>query len=557
MKIFEGRNRSVAVFFVAVLVTVSMSAYSSLTSNDRYFQIVKNLDIFATLFKEVNTYYVDEVNPNELIKVGIDAMLNSLDPYTDYIPEDDIEAYMTMTTGEYGGIGALVDNKDGINTITMPYKGSPAYKAGLKIGDQILAVNGIDLRGKDSDDISKLLKGASSSELEMRIKRPFVEEEFTVNVKREKITLDNVPYFGMITEDVGYVRLSDFTTKAGKEVASAVKKLRGQGANKMILDLRGNPGGLLDEAIRVSNVFVEKGRDIVSTRGKLETWTKSYKSQMDAVDTEMPLVVLIDNGSASASEIVSGVMQDYDRGVLVGRRTFGKGLVQQTRPLAYNSQLKVTTAKYYIPSGRCIQAIDYSDRNPDGSVGKIPDSLKTAFKTARGRTVFDGGGLTPDIKVEPEAYSPISFSLLKNDLIFHYATKYAFENPEIEEAISFALTDQEYQEFVDWLSGKDYNYITEVEKSVKRLVASAKKEKYYGEIEKQILDLQTVTLHNKSSDLINFKKEIKTILEQEIVSRYYLQEGAIESTFREDADIIMAVQVLQDSERYSEILATK
>ncbi|MFZ9044637.1 MAG: S41 family peptidase [Cyclobacteriaceae bacterium] len=557
MKIFEGRNRSVAVFFVAVLVTVSMSAYSSLTNNDRYFQIVKNLDIFATLFKEVNTYYVDEVNPNELIKVGIDAMLNSLDPYTDYIPEDDIEAYMTMTTGEYGGIGALVDNKDGINTITMPYKGSPAYKAGLKIGDQILAVNGIDLRGKDSDDISKLLKGASSSELEMRIKRPFVEEEFTVNVKREKITLDNVPYFGMITEDVGYVRLSDFTTKAGKEVASAVKKLRGQGANKMILDLRGNPGGLLDEAIRVSNVFVEKGRDIVSTRGKLETWTKSYKSQMDAVDTEMPLVVLIDNGSASASEIVSGVMQDYDRGVLVGRRTFGKGLVQQTRPLAYNSQLKVTTAKYYIPSGRCIQAIDYSDRNPDGSVGKIPDSLKTAFKTARGRTVFDGGGLTPDIKVEPEAYSPISFSLLRNDLIFHYATKYAFENPEIEEAISFALTDQEYQEFVDWLSGKDYNYITEVEKSVKRLVASAKKEKYYGEIEKQILDLQTVTLHNKSSDLINFKKEIKTILEQEIVSRYYLQEGAIESTFREDADIIMAVQVLQDSERYSEILATK
>ena len=557
MKIFEGRNRSVAVFFVAVLVTVSMSAYSSLTNNDRYFQIVKNLDIFATLFKEVNTYYVDEVNPNELIKVGIDAMLNSLDPYTDYIPEDDIEAYMTMTTGEYGGIGALVDNKDGINTITMPYKGSPAYKAGLKIGDQILAVNGIDLRGKDSDDISKLLKGASSSELEMRIKRPFVEEEFTVNVKREKITLDNVPYFGMITEDVGYVRLSDFTTKAGKEVASAVKKLRGQGANKMILDLRGNPGGLLDEAIRVSNVFVEKGRDIVSTRGKLETWTKSYKSQMDAVDTEMPLVVLIDNGSASASEIVSGVMQDYDRGVLVGRRTFGKGLVQQTRPLAYNSQLKVTTAKYYIPSGRCIQAIDYSDRNPDGSVGKIPDSLKTAFKTARGRTVFDGGGLTPDIKVEPEAYSPISFSLLRNDLIFHYATKYAFENPEIEEAISFALTDQEYQEFVDWLSGKDYNYITEVEKSVERLVASAKKEKYYGEIEKQILDLQTVTLHNKSSDLINFKKEIKTILEQEIVSRYYLQEGAIESTFREDADIIMAVQVLQDSERYSEILATK
>lgn len=557
MKISGGKKRQVYIFSMAILITLSLSAYTSLTSNDRYFQIVKNLDIFATLFKEVNTYYVDEVNPNELIKVGIDAMLNSLDPYTDYIPEDDIEAYMTMTTGEYGGIGALVDNKDGINTVTMPYKDSPAFKAGLRIGDQILSINGIDLSDKDSDDILELLKGASTSQIEMRIKRPFVEEEFTVNLKREKITVDNVPYFGMVDDEVGYVRLSDFTTKAGKEVANAVKKLKNQGASKMILDLRGNPGGLLDEAIKVSNVFVEKGKEIVSTKGKLETWTKSYESQMDAVDTQMPLVVLIDNGSASASEIVSGVMQDYDRGVLIGRRTFGKGLVQQTRPLAYNSQLKVTTAKYYIPSGRCIQAIDYSNRNPDGSVGKIPDSLKTEFKTTRGRVVFDGGGLSPDIEVEPEAYPPISFSLLRNDLIFHYATKYAFENPEIGDAISFSLSDDEYQAFVDWLSDKEYDYTTEVEKTMERLIASAKKEKYYADIEKQIQDLKEATLHNKSSDLINFKKEVKVILEQEIASRYYFQEGAIESTFREDADIIAAVEVLRDSERYNDILANK
>lgn len=555
MKIPVGRKRQVTIIVAALALTITLSAFNSLANNDRYFQIVKNLDIFATLFKEVNTYYVDEVNPNELIKVGIDAMLNSLDPYTDYIPEDDIEAYMTMTTGEYGGIGALVDNKDGINTVTMPYKNSPAFKAGLRIGDQILSINGVDLMGKDSDDISKLLKGASSSQIEMRIKRPFQEEEINVTVKREKITVDNVPYYGMVNETVGYIRLSDFTTKAGKEVGAAVKKLKNEGATKMILDLRGNPGGLLDEAIKVSNVFVEKGKDIVSTKGKLETWTKQYKSQMDAVDTEIPLAVLIDNGSASASEIVSGVMQDYDRGVLIGRRTFGKGLVQQTRPLAYNSQLKVTTAKYYIPSGRCIQAIDYSHRNPDGSVGKIPDSLKSEFKTLAGRAVFDGGGLEPDVEIDPQGYSPISYSLLQNDLIFHYATKYAFEHPQISDPISFSLTEQEYNSFVTWLEDKEYNYTTQVEKSVERLIASAKKEKYYADIEQQILDLKKATLHNKTSDLMNFKMEVKTILEQEIASRYYLQEGAIESTFQEDLDILTAVEVLQDTERYQSILA--
>lgn len=554
MNSFRARKKQLIVLTVVTILFLSLSAYNSIANSDRYFQIVKNLDIFATLFKEVNTYYVDEINPNELMKVGIDAMLNSLDPYTDYIPEDDIEEYMTMTTGEYGGIGALVDKKDGINTITMPFEDSPAQKAGLKIADQILSINGIDLKGKNSDDISKLLKGASSSQIEMVIKRPFVDDPFTVTVKREKITVNNVPYFGMINDDIGYVRLSDFTTKAGKEVAAAVKNLKTEGATGVILDLRGNPGGLLDEAIKVSNVFVEKGKEIVSTRGKLETWTKSYESEMDAVDTEIPLAVLIDNGSASASEIVSGVMQDYDRGVLIGRQTFGKGLVQQTRPLAYNSQLKVTTAKYYIPSGRCIQAIDYSHRNPDGSVGKIPDSLKTEFKTLNGRVVFDGGGLKPDVELSPEEYAQVSYSLLQNDHIFNYATIYAHKHPQIEEPKSFALTDLEYNEFVTWLKDKEYSYTTEVEKTVEKLIASAKKEKYFTDIEKQILDLKKATLHNKSTDLITFKREIKTLLEQEIVSRYYQQRGAIESTFGEDPDIIKAVEVLQDGDTYARLL---
>jgi carboxyl-terminal processing protease len=553
MRFKESRNKAI-LLLVMIGAIVSLSAYKSISDNDRYFQIVKNLDIFATLFKEVNTYYVDEVNPNELIKVGIDAMLNSLDPYTDYIPEDDIEAYMTMTTGEYGGIGALVDRKDGVNTITMPYKGSPADKAGLKIADQILSINGVDLKGKGSDDISNLLKGASSSEIEMLIKRPFEEQTFTVKLKREKITVDNVPYFGKVNDDIGYIRLSDFTTKAGKEVAGALKKLKNDGASKIILDLRGNPGGLLDEAIKVSNVFIEKGKEIVSTKGKLETWTKSYNSQSDAVDTSIPLVVLIDNGSASAAEIVSGVMQDYDRGVLIGRKTFGKGLVQQTRPLAYNSQLKVTTAKYYIPSGRCIQAIDYSHRNPDGSVGKIPDSLKTEFKTLSGRKVYDGGGLDPDISIDPMGYSPISFSLLKNDLIFNYATIFAHQHETINKAIDFSLSDVQYSEFINWLQDKNYEYTTNVEKSLDNLESIAKNESYFKDIETQIKELKKAALESKSTDLITFKKEIKTLLEQEIVSRYYLQEGAIESTFNEDLDIQKAIEVLNDIKRYQDLL---
>ena len=553
---FNSKRRIITSVMVIIL-SGSLTAFKTLNDSDRYFQIVKNLDIFATLFKEVNAYYVDEVNPNELIKVGIDAMLNSLDPYTDYIPEDDIEEYMTMTTGEYGGIGAFVDKKDGINTITMPYKDSPADKAGLKIGDQILKINGIDLADKDSDDISKLLKGASNSQIEMMIKRPYQDDPFIVTVKREKITINNVPYFGMVNDQIGYIRLTDFTTKAGKEVSNALKKLKSEGATGMILDLRGNPGGLLDEAINVSNVFIPKGVEVVSTKGKLENWTKEYKSLADPVDTEIPLVVLTDNGSASASEIVSGVIQDYDRGVLIGRKTFGKGLVQQTRPLAYNSQLKVTTAKYYIPSGRCIQAIDYSHRNPDGSVGKIPDSLKNEFKTANGRIVFDGGGLDPDVEVEQYEYAHISYSLLRNDLLFHYATKYAHEHPQIAPAKDFSLTDTEYDDFVKWLADKEYSYTTDVEKTMERLITVAKEEKYYADIEEQIMALKNATLHNKSADLTNFKREIKKVLEQEIVGRYYLQEGAIESTFNDDQDILTAIEVLSDSVRYKSLLNPK
>ena len=538
---------------VLVVSGVMLLAFT-IPTNDRSFEIIKNLDIFITAFKEVNSYYVDEINPNKLMRTGLDAMLSSLDPYTDYIPEDDIEDYRTITTGEYGGIGALVDKKDGVSTIVLPYEGYPASRAGLKAGDQILSINGIDIGEKSSDEISRLLKGQSKSEIVLQIKRFGLEEPFEVSLEREKITIDNVPYFGMVTEDIGYLKLTDFTTGAGQEVKNAVLDLKSDGAEKIILDLRGNPGGLLNEAINVSNVFVDKGKEVVTTKGKLSKDLRVYNTLNDATDTEIPLVVLTSRGSASASEIVSGVMQDYDRGVLIGQRTYGKGLVQQTRPLAYNSQLKVTTSKYYIPSGRCIQAIDYSHRNPDGSVGKIADSLKAEFKTSKGRPVYDGGGVSPDVVVDTYQYAPITYSLMRRDLIFNYATEYAFKHESIAPAKEFRISDEEYVEFANWLKGKDYDYTTQVEKDIDRLIATSKDEKYYEDIAEQIESLKKATLHNKEQDLQTFKREIKTLLEQEICSRYYLQDGIIESTFNRDADVKAAVDVLNDTTRYNAIL---
>jgi len=491
------------------------------------------------------------------MRTGITAMLASLDPYTNYIPEDDIEDYRTITTGEYGGIGAIVDKKGGVSTVVMPYEGYPAHKAGLKAGDQILKINGIVLEGKSSDAISKLLKGQSNSDIVLTVKRFGQDKLFDVTLARERITISNVPYSGMVAEGIGYVKLTDFTTEAGAEVRNAVNELKADGAKKIILDLRGNPGGLLEEAVNVSNVFVGKGREVVTTRGKLKNWTKTYNTLNDPADTQIPLAVLISNGSASASEIVAGVMQDYDRGVLVGQRSYGKGLVQQTRPLAYNSQLKVTTGKYYIPSGRCIQAIDYSHRNPDGSIGKIPDSLKSEFKTQSGRSVFDGGGVNPDIEVEPFEYAPIAYSLMSNDLVFDYATRYYYAHPEIKPAKDFTLTDAEYDEFKNWLKDKELNYTTQVEQNIEKLIASAKQEKYYQDIEQQIMDLKRETLHNKDQDLITFKPEIKKLLEQEIAGRYYFQSGMIESTFDQDREVMEAIKVLNDSERYQSILKGK
>ncbi|MTI22030.1 S41 family peptidase [Fulvivirga sp. RKSG066] len=537
-----------------IIVVILAGTLFAFSPSDRYFAIAKNLDIFATLFKEVNALYVDEVNPNKVIKTGIDAMLASLDPYTNYIPEDDIEDFRTQSTGQYGGIGAVTTRVDGKIKVSMILNGYSAEKNGLKIGDQVIKIDQIDIRDMSSEETSELMKGQANTTVSLTVLRYGQDAPITLNFTREKVKINNVPYYGMVSTNVGYIKLTEFTMQAGKEVENAVKELKEKGANSVILDLRGNPGGLLLEAVNISNVFIPKGKEVVSTRGKITDNNTVYKTLNGPVDTEIPLAVLINSGSASASEIVAGTIQDYDRGVVLGQKSFGKGLVQITRPLSYNAQLKVTTAKYYTPSGRCIQALDYSHRNPDGSVGKVPDSLKQEFKTVNNRVVYDGGGIDPDITIENEELSPIAFTLYTKGLIFDYATKYSYENESIAPAENFDLTEAEYNDFKQWLSDKDYSYTTEVEGNLKRLTANAKEEKYYRDIEPQLQQLRATLKQSKDNDLNDFSSQIKRLLEEEIASRYYFEKGSVESTFGDDPTIRKAIEVLADQGTYASIL---
>ncbi|MEM1138032.1 MAG: S41 family peptidase, partial [Bacteroidota bacterium] len=523
--------------------------------NDKYFEIAKNLDIFATLFKEVNKYYVDEVSPSELVNVGIYSMLSKLDPYTNYIPEDQVEDYRTLTTGEYGGIGAVIGIKSSKVVVVMPNKGYAAEKAGINVGDEILSIDKKKIKGLSIPEISKLLKGKEGTKVSLEVKKPENTNPVTFELIREKIHLKNVPYYGKVTDKIGLIQLTDFTQNASLEVKNALKKLKNDGAESIILDLRGNPGGLLSEAINISNLFLPKGIEIVSTKGKIEEWNKQHKALNNPVDLDIPIAVLVSSNSASAAEIVSGVIQDYDRGVLIGARSFGKGLVQATRPLAYNAKLKVTVAKYYIPSGRCIQAIDYSKRDQDGYVEKLPDSLRVAFKTKGGRVVYDGGGVDPDIKTEREPIAPITRSLLTKGLIFDYANYFKTKNSTITDPIDFDISADNYNQFVNWLSDKDYDYTSRVEMVLGELETNAKSEKYYDDIKEQIFQLEKKITHNKERDLQKFNSEIKEVLEEEIAARYYLHQGMIETSFDDDVDIKKAVEVLSDESMYKKILS--
>jgi carboxyl-terminal processing protease len=522
---------------------------------EKYFDIAKSLDIFATLFKEVNAYYVDEVDPQKLIRKGIDGMLQSLDPYTDYIPEDEIESFRITTTGQYGGIGALIGVVNKKTVVTHPYRNFPAFKSGIRVGDEIISIDGKNVRGKSTSDVSTLLKGQPKSEVEVKVKRQGNNEDLVFKIKREKISISNVTYYNLIDPEIGYIKLDDFTPGASREVAEAVLELKEKGAKKIILDLRDNPGGLLHEAVNIVSLFVPKGMEVVSTKGKIDEWNKKYNTLNNPIDTEIPMVVLTSGGSASAAEIVAGALQDYDRAVLIGEKTFGKGLVQTTRPLSYNAQLKVTTAKYHIPSGRCIQALDYTHRKDDGTVEKVADSLKVEFKTKSGRKVYDGGGLDPDIEIENEILGPVAEVLINAGLIFEYASKYCAENQAQPDLKSFKLLDKDYQAFVNWTKEQKFHYTTVLERSTKELMEAARREKFYSELEGELNSLKNKIEANKANDLFRFKGEIASLLEEQIAFHYGLGHGQAEISIARDQEVQEAKKVLNDPAGYKKILS--
>jgi len=523
--------------------------------NDKLFSIAKNLDIFASLVRELDSYYVDEIDPDELVTVGINAMLAELDPYTEYIPEEESDDFRMMTTGEYGGVGALIGNRLGTNMILMPYKGFPAQSSGLRIADELLKVDGVDVVEKNTAEISKLLKGPANTEVEVVVKRG--EETHSFNLTRKKIVISNVPYHGMVDSETGYIKLTDFTTNASRDVGIALQNLKDGGAQKIILDVRDNPGGILNEAVDIVNLFIPKGREVVKTIGKLENVNAEYKTRLSPMDKKIPLVVMINERSASASEIVAGSLQDYDRAVLVGRKSFGKGLVQSTVPLSYNSQVKLTTAKYYIPSGRCIQAIDYSAKDENGNGSYVADSLRKEFKTRNGRKVYDGAGIEPDIELDSRSFAPITYSLVTRSLIFEFASEFALKNESIADARKFEVTDELYDQFVAWLQDKDYDYTTRVEKTIEDLEKYAEREKYFEDIKDELASLKRSVSHSKEQDLITFKDEIKNALKDEIVSRYHYQEGIIAASLDHDPELLQAMEVLGDMDRYAQILSAR
>jgi carboxyl-terminal processing protease len=529
---------------------------------DKYFEISKNLEIFSNVFKELNQYYVDPIQPGKMVKTGVDAMLNDLDPYTNLITEADAEDYQLQTTGKYSGIGISTRIINGEYVIAELFENGPVAKAGIKPGDIIVSIDGKTLKGKDDDEIAMMMRGAPGTALKMITRNPLTKKEESKTITREEIQISSVPYASLIGPDnnIAYVFLTQFTPNCSRDVRNALDSLKAANPNLkgVVLDLRGDPGGLLDEAVKICNLFVDKGQLVVSTKGKNKEWEKEFKTTGTPWDLQIPLSVLVNHGSASASEIVSGTMQDLDRAVIVGTRSYGKGLVQNIRPLGYNTRLKITTAKYYTPSGRCIQALDYSNRNADGSVSHVPDSLKRSFKTKIGRKVFDGGGIEPDIDLEDEILSPTGIALLSKNYLFDYVTAYYYQHPSIESPANFTISEKDFNEFITWLGDKEYGFRTASEVALDSFKAATIKDKSFENIKTEYNALMVKLGHDKKQDLINNKKEIMFLLGNEIVSRYYFQRGrAVNRLKYEDKVLKRAMETLADSKGYQKILSPK
>ena len=551
MKKFLNRRNGIIV--AIVLITVAFFSFKS--GDDRNFQIAKNLDIFNSIVKELDMFYVDTIDPNKTIREGIDNMLYSLDPYTVYYPENDQDELEMMVKGSYGGIGSLIryNPKSKYTVIAEPYEGMPAAESGLKAGDLLLEIDGKDLKG--NSDVSTLLRGQVGTSFKLKVQRPGVKDPLEFNIVRRSIQMPTIPYYGVMDGQVGYINLSSFSGNPSKDFKKAFLDLKKQGITSLVIDLRNNGGGLLDQAVEIVNMFVPRGKTIVTTKGKIKQASNTYKTLREPLDTDIPIAVLVNSGTASSSEILSGSLQDLDRAVIVGNRTYGKGLVQVPRSLPYGGNLKITTSKYYIPSGRCVQAIDYAHRNEDGSVARIPDSLTTVFHTAAGREVRDGGGVSPDIEVKQERLPNILFYLVRDNLIFDYATDYCLKHPAIASAKEFELTDADYEEFKNKVKGADFKYDQQSEKILNTLKEAAEFEGYMKDASDEFKALENKLKHNLDRDLDYFSKDIKKMIAEEIIKRYYYQEGAIIQQLKDDKDLDEAVKVLTNPERYQQILS--
>ena len=551
MKKFLNRRNGIIV--AIVLITVAFFSFKS--GDDRNFQIAKNLDIFNSIVKELDMFYVDTIDPNKTIREGIDNMLYSLDPYTVYYPENDQDELEMMVKGSYGGIGSLIryNPKSKYTVIAEPYEGMPAAESGLKAGDLLLEIDGKDLKG--NSDVSTLLRGQVGTSFKLKVQRPGVKEPLEFNIVRRSIQMPTIPYYGVMDGQVGYINLSSFSGNPSKDFKKAFLDLKKQGITSLVIDLRNNGGGLLDQAVEIVNMFVPRGKTIVTTKGKIKQASNTYKTLREPLDTDIPIAVLVNSGTASSSEILSGSLQDLDRAVIVGNRTYGKGLVQVPRSLPYGGNLKITTSKNYIPSGRCVQAIDYAHRNEDGSVARIPDSLTTVFHTAAGREVRDGGGVSPDIEVKQERLPNILFYLVRDNLIFDYATDYCLKHPAIASAKEFELTDADYEEFKNKVKGADFKYDQQSEKILNTLKEAAEFEGYMKDASDEFKALENKLKHNLDRDLDYFSKDIKKMIAEEIIKRYYYQEGAIIQQLKDDKDLDEAVKVLTNPERYQQILS--
>lgn len=525
----------------------------SFSFKEDLFQISKNLDIFASVYKELNISYVDEVNTAKLMRTGIDAMLENLDPYTEFVPESEIEDYkMKYVSTQYGGIGAGVIHRNGKVFISDPFEGYPAQKADLRAGDEVISIDNEKIAGKNNEQISQLLKGPKETPIKIVVSRngKIIEKQ----LYRADINQPNVSYHGMLENNIGYIKLDKFLENSGQEVKDALVDLQKNNPDGLILDLRFNGGGILQEAVKIVNLFVDRDVEVVIQKGKNPEKTISYKTYTTPIAANLPIIVLVNSRSASASEIVAGSLQDLDRAVIVGQRSFGKGLVQQTFNLPYNSLVKITVARYYTPSGRCIQALDYTQRREDGSVDKLPDSLWTAYKTKGGRSVYNGSGIYPDVYVKPFEYHEVTQALVSKYFIFDYATDFVSKHPSISSPEKFALSDTEYQDFVTFLGKKDYNYQTATEKSLEDLKSDAEDDKKWDAIKADYESLKKKISTSKEADLLTYKAEIKKILEGEIVQRYYFERGRVLQSFQNDTELKKAMGMLVDKNLMATVL---